>query len=147
VISAIATRPPATVGDLMTADPIVVGIDTTLADAAELMDFYHVTGLPVCDWSGFLVGVVSQTDVVHALASDQLREAWPRLIVRHVMSHPAVTVHVDASLVEAARLMRRRGIHRLVVVAPEGENAIGILSATDLVRWVTDEDARQGATP
>jgi CBS domain-containing protein len=127
-----------TVAEIMTDYPITVGIDSRLADAAEIMDFYHLTGLPVCDWGGSLVGVVSQTDVVHVLASEQLRAAWPRLIVRHAMSHPAVTVRADSSLLEAARLMRRSHIHRLVVVAPNGENVIGILSATDLVRWITD---------
>lgn len=143
----LATTRPATVGELMTADPIVVGVDTSLADAAEIMDFYHVTGLPVCDWSGFLVGVVSQTDVVRTLASEQLREAWPRLIVRHVMTYPAATVGADTSLIDAARLMRRSGIHRLVVVSPDGDNAIGMLSASDLVRWMSEGGGGQGDVP
>ena len=46
------TREPQSVAELMTRDPIVVGVATPLADAAELMDFYRVSGLPVVDESG-----------------------------------------------------------------------------------------------
>lgn len=45
-------RVPGTVGELMTDDPVVAVADMSLSDAAELMDFYRVSGLPVIDWEG-----------------------------------------------------------------------------------------------
>ena len=132
------TMEPRTVGELMTGDPIVASIDMPLADAAELMDFYRVSGLPVVDWNGFLVGVVSQTDLLHARTTEALWHAWPGLTVRHLMTRPAVTVRSSATVEEAAETMERLRIHRLVVVDPNGETAIGVLSVSDLVRSMAE---------
>jgi CBS domain-containing protein len=129
---------PRTVGELMTGDPIVASIDMPLADAAELMDFYRVSGLPVVDWSGFLVGVISQTDLLHARTTEALWHAWPGLTVRHLMTRPAVTVRSSSTVKEAAEMMERLRIHRLVVVDATGETAIGVLSVSDLVRSMAE---------
>jgi CBS domain-containing protein len=123
-----------TVAELMTPDPLIVPVDLSLADAARLMEFYQVTGVPVVDWEGDLVGVISQTDLVHAMTTAPLWSAWPGLTVRHLMSSPAVTVGAGVPADEAARMLDARHIHRLVVVAADGRTPIGILSATDLVR-------------
>ncbi len=133
-----ATVEPRTVGELMTGDPIVASIDMPLADAAELMDFYRVSGLPVVDWAGFLVGVISQTDLLHARTTEALWHAWPGLTVRHLMTRPAVTVRLSATVEEAAEMMERLRIHRLVVVDASGETAIGVLSISDLVRSMAE---------
>ena len=124
---------PKTVGQLMTGDPIVANIDMPLADAAAVMDFYRISGLPVVDWDGTLVGVVSQTDLLHARTTEALWSAWPGLAVRHLMTRPAVAVTPDVSLEDAARLMEAQRIHRLVVTAADGVTPIGILSVSDLV--------------
>jgi IMP dehydrogenase len=136
-----ATIEPRTVGELMTGDPIVASIDMPLADAAELMDFYRVSGLPVVDWSGLLVGVISQTDLLHARTTEALWHAWPGLTVRHLMTRPAVTVSLSATVAEAAETMERLRIHRLVVVDASGETAIGVLSVSDLVRSMAERGA------
>jgi CBS domain-containing protein len=127
-------REPRNVGQLMAGDPIVANVDMPLADAAAVMDFYRISGLPVVDWEGSLVGVVSQTDLLHARATESIWATWPCLAVRHLMTHPAVTVTHDVSVEDAARLMEDRRIHRLVVVAADGETPIGVLSVSDLVR-------------
>jgi CBS domain-containing protein len=132
------TVEPRTVGELMTGDPIVASMDMPLADAAELMDFYRVSGLPVVDWSGFLVGVISQTDLLHAYTTDALWHAWPGLTVRHLMTRPAATVRSGATVEEAAEMMERLRIHRLVVVGADGETAIGVLSVSDLIRSMAE---------
>jgi CBS domain-containing protein len=126
--------PALTVGDLMTDDPVVVSTAMPLTEAAALMDFYRVSGLPVIDDEGVVVGVVSQTDLLHARATESLWGVWPGLAVRHLMSHPAVTVTAGVSVEQAARLMEERHIHRLVVTAADGETPIGVLSVSDLVR-------------
>jgi CBS domain-containing protein len=122
------------VGDLMTGDPVVAILDMPLADAAAIMDFYRVSGLPVVDWEGRVVGVVSHTDLLHARTTEALWSAWPGLAVRHLMTQPAVTVTPDVTVDEAARLMEEHRIHRLVVTAADGETPIGVLSVSDLVR-------------
>lgn len=123
-----------TVGELMTRDPVVVRADTSLKEAAGLLDQYRISGLPVVDAAGVLVGVLSQTDLVRVRATEHLWTNWPGLAVRHLMTQPALTIAVSASLGEAARLMEERHVHRLVVVADDGRSPIGIVSTTDLVR-------------
>jgi CBS domain-containing protein len=127
-----------TVGELMTGDPIVATVDTPLADAAAIMDFYRISGLPVIDLDGCLVGVVSQTDLLHARTTEPLWNAWPGLAVRHLMTRPPVTVTPDVSVEDAARLMEAHRIHRLVVTAADGETPIGVLSVSDLVRAMSE---------
>jgi CBS domain-containing protein len=130
---------PRTVGELMTHDPVVAVLDMSLADAAELMDVYRVNGLPVIDWNGELVGVISQMDLLHARSTEALWHAWPGLAVRHLMTRPAVTVTSTTALDEAAALMERLRIHRLVVVDTDGETPIGLLSVSDLVHVMAEE--------
>ena len=129
-----ADRTSSTVGTLMSSEPILVWPDTPVSDVAELLDRFGISGVPVVDWSGYLVGVVSQTDLLRVRASDNLWADWSRLCARHIMSHPALTVTLDTPVEQAVRLMESRHVHRLVVVADDGESPIGILSATDLVR-------------
>lgn len=130
-----------TVGAMMSSDPILVWPDTPVSDVAELLDRSGITGVPVVDWSGYLVGVVSQTDLLRVRASDNLRADWLRLCARHIMSQRALTVTVDTPVEQAVRLMETQGVHRLVVVADDGESPIGILSATDLVRSMAGDGA------
>lgn len=131
---------PETVGELMTDDPVVAMAGMSLVDAAQLMDFYRVSGLPVIDWNGCLVGVISQTDLLHARATRALWRVWPGLAVDRLMTSPAVTVRSDCSVEAAAELMERLRIHRLVVIDAEGELPIGVLSTSDLVRSMAECD-------
>lgn len=128
-----AVSEPRTVGQLMTGDPVVANVDMPLAEAAAIMDFYRISGLPVVDWEGSLVGVISQTDLLHARTTEALWGAWSALTVRHLMSHPAVAVTSDVTVEDAARIMEERHIHRLVVIGDDGETPIGLLSVSDLV--------------
>jgi CBS domain-containing protein len=127
-----------TVGELMSIEPITIGIDEAIGSAEQLMSLREVTGLPVVDRIGRLKGVLSQTDIVRAHASGQPLASWPGLAVRHLMTSPALTIRVDESLLTAARMMEQHHVHRLVVVAPDGEHPVGVISTTDLVRALAD---------
>jgi CBS domain-containing protein len=136
-----------TVADVMALDLIVVRANAPLEQAAELMDHHRVSGLPVVDGAGTLVGVVSQTDLVRARSTEYLWANWPGLAVRHLMTAPPITVTRSTPLSIAAARMERNHIHRLVVVADDDETIpIGILSTTDLVHDMARiaRDARHG---
>jgi CBS domain-containing protein len=129
-----------TAGDCMAVEPIIIRADASLTDAVGLMDRHHVHGLPVVDAVGSLVGVVSQTDLARARATEYLWSSWPGLAVRHLMTAPAITVRRSTPLVIAARKMERHGIHRLVVVDDADEKLpIGVLSMTDLIHAIAAE--------
>lgn len=127
-----------TVGELMSIEPITVAADEAVAAAERLMSERGVTGLPVVDRVGRLVGVLSQTDIVRAHASGQPLASWPGLAVRHLMTAPALTIRLDETLLTAARMMEQHHVHRLVVVAPDGEHPIGVISTTDLVHALVE---------
>ena len=128
------------VADVMTMDPITVGVDATVEAAEQLLAAYRISGLPVIDGAGQLVGVLSRTDLLldRGPALTQLvRGHASGLRVGELMTSPAVTVSLSATLVEAARIMRDERVHRLVVVN-EHEVPIGVLSATDYVTLIAD---------
>lgn len=123
------------VADVMTIDPIVVGIDASLEEAARLLHVNSITGLPVVDAAGALVGVISQTDVVAVMDSPVgrlIRTQASGLRVGELMSSPAITVSLTESLAEAARLMLESRVHRLVATDDAGR-PVGVLSAIDFV--------------
>jgi CBS domain-containing protein len=125
------------VADLMHPDPVVIGANASVAEAARRMDEHHIHGLPVVDATGYLVGVLSQTDLLRARSTEYLWANWPGLAVRHLMTAPAVTVTRSTPIADAAVTMERRRIHRLVVVADDDpRRPIGILSTTDLIHAI-----------
>jgi CBS domain-containing protein len=128
-----------TVGEIMTRDPIVIRADAPLSEVARLLDRHHISGLPVVDGSGALVGVVSHTDLLRARATEHLWANWPGLAVRHLMTSPALSVGAGTTIGEAARLMERERVHRLVIVGEDGRTPIGIISTADLVRTMAEE--------
>lgn len=130
---------PRTVGDLMSADPVVVPADAPLTDAARLLEVHRIHGLPVVDALGSVIGVISDTDMVRARTTEDLWSRWPGLRVRHLMTSPALTISADAELAAAARRMEHARVHRLVVVGIDGESPIGVLSTSDLVRGMLEE--------
>lgn len=130
-----------TVGELMSADPVVISVDAPLSDAARLLDVHRIHGLPVIDPFGSLVGVISQTDMLHARTTEDLWSRWPGLRVRHLMSSPALTISAGADVNDAAARMEQERVHRLVVVDLDGETPIGVLSTSDLVRGMLQEAA------
>jgi CBS domain-containing protein len=122
------------VAELMTPDPIVIDESATLDEAVRALEENEITGLPVVDRDGVLVGVISHTDIVRARAVAHLWHRWPGLRVRHLMHAPALTADRSMNMEEAAQLMERAHVHRLVVVGDDQLTPIGIISTTDLVR-------------
>ncbi|MFL5686858.1 MAG: HPP family protein [Chloroflexota bacterium] len=128
------------VADLMTLEPVVIGVTAGIEEAEALMHDRAVSGLPVVDELGELVGVISRTDVIEdgtVAMSTLLRRRPSGLRVGELMTSPAVTVSPMAPLRDAARVMRDSRIHRLVAVDDAGR-AIGVLSASDFVELYAD---------
>jgi CBS domain-containing protein len=122
-----------TVGEVMTANPISIAETASLAEASGIIESKMITGLPVIDEAGTLVGVLSQTDLIRVRADQHLASNWRGLAVGEVMTRPALTIAVTATLNEAARQMDERGVHRLVVTN-QAATPIGIISTSDLTR-------------
>jgi CBS domain-containing protein len=123
------------VADLMVEEPIVVRVDAHPGDAAALMARHQISGLPVVDPEGLLVGVISDADLLRARATEHLWSSWPSLRIRHLMTSPALTILRDQPLTIAAKKMERHHVSLLVVVSAEDEGRpIGVICTSDLVR-------------
>jgi hypothetical protein len=90
------------VADLMSIEPISIEESAPVRLAQQLIDRHAVSGLPVVDAGGRLVGVISQTDLVRVHADEALRIQWTALRVSAVMSSPALTIDSTATVSEAA---------------------------------------------
>ncbi|HEY8178453.1 MAG TPA: CBS domain-containing protein [Candidatus Limnocylindria bacterium] len=130
-----ATQFELSAGDLMTIEPVMVAVDVPIEEAERLILDHGISGLPVVDQGGALVGVVSQTDFMH-LANPDVRNLIHHkasgIRIGEVMSRPPVTVLLSTPLVEAARKMVDERVHRVVVV-DDGQRPLGVLSAMDFV--------------
>ena len=142
-----------TAGDLMTRDVVVVHPETSLLDAVKLMARRKVSGMPVVDDAGVIVGMLSEGDLVRWHEGYSEREArWLDLLaeglelaqdflkeiqnahykVKTVMSPGAITVTEDTPARQIADLMHRKSIKRVPVLR-DGK-LIGIVARSDLVR-------------
>jgi CBS-domain-containing membrane protein len=139
---------PYNVSDVMTHTVIAVGRDAPFKEIVELIDQWKVSALPVLAGEGRVIGVVSEADL---LAKEEFRDTDEGdlkarakaggLTAGELMTTPAVTVHANASLAEAARIMARRRVKRLPVVDSVGLLQ-GVVSRSDLLKVFlrTDEE-------
>lgn len=133
------TRASLQIGAVMTPFPLVVGIDASLDEVAELFAQNDITGAPVVDGQGRMVGVISQTDLVRAAAAGAAHHhAFEGYTARHVMTHRPVTARPDLPMAEAIRRIEEHGVHRLVIVGDDGITPIGIVSVSDLLPLLED---------
>lgn len=143
-----------TVAEVMTRDVVTVGPDMPLKEAATVISEHGVSGVPVCDDDGAVVGVLSESDLLvkqsgmrprGGLFSLLAEPSEPTDLVKvhahtagRAMTAPAITVAPEATVTEAARLMLERNLNRLPVV--DDGRLVGIVTRADLVRLFTRSD-------
>jgi CBS domain-containing protein len=152
------------VGEVMTSEVIGARRETPFKDVAQLLARHRISGLPVVDADDKVLGVISETDLIRrqAVQAEQgprgrrlrlpslrrkarVAAAKARAVTAgQLMSTPAITVHPEQGVADAARVMERHHIERLPVVDEE-DRLIGIATRRDLLRVFlrTDEEIRQ----
>ena len=125
----------------MTRDLEIAHVDTPLDKIARTMNMRDVSGVPILDARGRLVGVVTRTDLIRLGLHASRRPARTAMTLPHqrasdVMTHGAIEVTSATSLRHAARLMIDHEIHRVFVT--EGGQLAGVLSAVDLAAAVRE---------
>jgi CBS domain-containing protein len=139
------------VRDLMNGRPLVLDADVPLHTAAMLLHDLQLSGAPVVDVDGELIGVISQRELLDRLLIPALAAQEPRAIRRwwsrsvgDVCAQPARCTTPDASVADAADAMLRHDVGRLVVV--DGSRVVGMITQRDLlgaVRGSVGEDRRR----
>jgi CBS domain-containing protein len=114
---------PVTALDIMTPDPITFRPDTTVHDAAASLAEHRISGAPVVDDNGSIVGIVSEYDLI----------ARTGTTVREVMTRDVVWVNDTAALDRVRALLVTQRLKRVPVVDGHGR-LVGLISRADLVR-------------
>ena len=133
------------VREIMATDIEVVDRKDNLRTVEERMTTKQLRHLPVLE-QGEVVGIVTQRDLFKAAMSSAMgygakaQQAYLQSVrVKEIMVYPVVTVAPDTSVVAAADLILTKGIGCLPVV--EGTQLIGIVTKTDLLRYLCTMDA------
>ena len=146
------------VRELMTEQVLTVGPEAPIKDVARILVENRISGVPVCDIEGKVLGVVSEGDILYkehdprdARSGGPLGwivdgtpsfRGWLKssaLTARKAMTAPALTIAPWDTVAEAARIMCERGVNRLPVV--EEGRLVGIVTRSDLVRAFVRSDA------
>lgn len=139
------------VNDIMSTNVATVAPDTSVQEIATLMVRSRISGVPVVDANGTVLGMVSEGDLIrrHEMGTDKPLSRWVSLLTgqeqkardfvkshgthaHEVMTRPAITIDAQASLNEAAQRMEQSRIKRLPVEA-DGK-LVGIVTRADLLR-------------
>jgi len=106
-------------------DPKTLTDDATVGDALDLMELHHISGIPVLDAGGKVVGIVTRRDLKY-----HHRGSIP---ITEVMTAELVTAPPDIPLGEAKEILYRSKIEKLILTAPDGRLA-GVITLKDLER-------------
>jgi CBS domain-containing protein len=148
--------------DIMNPNVVTVSDTLDLREAAKILVEEGISGAPVVDELGNLLGVISQSDLVeyeltmereptveapfyrrpyddslHPSRGFQIEEL-PVDTVKDVMTPFLVTVEEHTPIREVAARMAKFGIHRLIVV-DEDQQLRGIVTSMDVLRWLAEE--------
>ena len=138
--------------DVMTVGAATIRSDASVPEAARLMLQYAISGLPVMDAAGHLVGIITEGDFLRRTETGTERRHRPRWIefllgpgrladeyvhshsrkVEEVMTREVVTVAEETPVGEIARLMERHRIKRVPVI--RDNRVVGIVSRANLLR-------------
>ena len=136
---------PERVREIMETKLVTISASERLSMVEDIMTLGRVRHMPVVQ-GGRLVGVVSERDLLRASLSvlSEHRDAERRMFlhvveISRVMSSPPIVIGPDATIREAALLMADRKIGCLPVV--EGDELIGLVTETDVLRWVAGVSA------
>jgi len=125
--------------DIMTRGVVTVPMDATAKQIATMLSKQGLSGVAVISPEGEAMGVISDMDILKVIGKDD----WENLPAETIMTSHLEAVKPTSTLGEAAKIMREKHIHRLLVFSEKGVGAsqrpIGILSASDIVREAARE--------
>ena len=112
----------------MIVDPLTLRPDDTLAAAEALMSRYHISGIPITDDNGRLVGILTNRDT-------RFVEPGPQPIADFMTSDSLITAPVGTSLEEAKAILHRHRIEKLPLVDREGRLK-GLITVKDILKKI-----------
>jgi CBS domain-containing protein len=120
--------------DIMTRAVVTVPIRSNVKEIASLLSKQRLSGVAVIGNDGVAVGIISDMDILKVIGKSN----WENISAESIMTPNIQVIKPTCTLGDAAKMMREKSIHRLLVFSEPGVGAsqrpIGILSASDIVR-------------
>ncbi len=121
------------VEDYMTITTLTMNYKNSVLDIAKKMLAKNISSIPITDDEGEIIGILTERDIIKIVAN----ELSPGGIsAMSLMSFPPVTVKKQAPIEEAAKIMATKKLRHLLVEDTYGNNVVGIITATDLARYL-----------
>lgn len=158
------------VGDIMTTNVVTIDPSKSISEAVRLICEHEISGLPVVNSEGKLVGIISKTDLIaceyeslfdrvyaidlkpilgHAGEEASLSKqphssanAQSDIRVETVMKTSVITATPETPLTEIAYLMKKNNIHRIIITV--NDTVIGIVTSMDLLKLIAEKGYRGG---
>jgi CBS domain-containing protein len=127
------------VREIMTPHLITCPEDTPVQEIVKTLRDRGIGAVVILDKEGKPEGIVSETDILEIVAREQYLDMWKHLKARHLMTRELLTIPQDAPIQDAAAMMERFRVHRLVVVDDEGQ-PIGVVAMSDVIRYLADRE-------
>jgi len=126
--------------DIMTRGVVTVSVTAKVKEIVSLLSRQGLSGVAVIGNDGVAVGVISDMDILKVIGI----ENWGNITAESIMTSTIQMIKPMCTLGEAAKMMREKSIHRLLVFSESGVGAsqrpIGILSTSDIVREAAREE-------
>jgi CBS domain-containing protein len=113
--------------DIMTRKVCTIHSEASAQEVAQLLDSQRISGAPVVDADGILIGIITEADIISKVNRDGL-------CVADIMSHELIVVNEETDVSEIAMLLTERKIKRVPVV--QDGKLVGIVSRADIVHAV-----------
>jgi IMP dehydrogenase len=110
----------------MIVDPITLPVDATLGDAEQIMSTYHISGVPITDGAGELLGILTNRDIRFVEERD-----YHLPVSRFMTNDPLITAPVGIALEDAKALLQRHRIEKLLLVGETGKLK-GLITVKDI---------------
>lgn len=138
----------------MSKKVITIPSGSNLKEAARILIKHKISGAPVMDREGGLIGIISEKDLFKALfpglhelladiklwlyhqeIEDRTKDT-EKIIVNDIMTREVLTIEPDAPVMRAGSIMLTRGVHRLVVYDRHEKRIVGMVSRGDIFRYI-----------
>ncbi len=148
--------------EIMTRDVVCVRPTQPVSEVAALMSEKHISGVPVVEDNGHVIGVISESDLLHRpeLGTERKRKSWLRIFAdpddlareyakahgmraHDVMSRHVVSVKADADMQQVADTLENHNIKRVPVIS-DGK-LVGIISRGDMIKALSQLDVTRTA--
>ncbi len=131
------------VEDYMTTTTVTMNFKNSVLDIAKKMLAENISSIAITDDEGEIIGILTERDMIKIVANEL---APSGISAMSLMSFPTVNVKKNAPIEEAAKIMATKKLRHLIVEDTYGKDVVGIITATDLARYLR-EKSRRGELP